>query len=63
MCNLLMYCDLLFEYSNTFYTYIQDKWTPLHFTSLEGHTEIVALLLSERGNANAKTSVSSLYII
>ena len=43
--------------------YLLDKWTPLHFASQEGHSQIVSLLIVQRGNVNAKTSVSNFNII
>ena len=36
----------------------QDKWTPLHYASQNGHTEVAALLVQGGADVNARTKVS-----
>jgi ankyrin repeat protein len=33
-----------------------DGWTPLHFAAVNGHKEIVELLIAKSANVNAKNS-------
>ena len=36
----------------------QDKFSPLHFAALNGHTQVAEILLNSRADTNAVTSVS-----
>ena len=34
------------------------KWTPLHYAAMEGHTNVVTLLVGKGANVNMKNKVS-----
>ena len=40
------------------YLSTQDQSTPLHYTALQGHTEVAALLVQGGADVNARTVVS-----
>jgi ankyrin repeat protein len=44
--------------SESFATFFQDRYTPLHHSCLNGHLEVVAMLLSASADIKAEASVS-----
>ena len=52
--------SLIFNSSTFFYLFLyQDLWTPLHWASNKGHTEVVHRLLNGGADPKARNRVSN----
>ena len=55
--NVQWHCACVYLWSWYCYT-IQGKWTPLYYAARNGHTDIVALLVSRGADISMKDKVS-----